>query len=182
MSYHKRNKAKRVALVTGALLFLYFATAVGLSLIDRQAVGDPQVQPAAIEAGPVPQVNLQELWQHTNEQRTAHGLTPLVLHPSLNESAQAKCDDMVARNYWSHNDPGGSEPWGFIKVPYSNAGENLAYGFFNANNVVAGWMNSPSHKENLLTSFYTNVGFGICESENYVDTGHQVIVVQHFIN
>lgn len=107
----------------------------------------------------------------------------LSLNPLLSQSALNKCNDMVRRDYWSHKDPKGNEPWEFIKplTDYQAAGENLAYGHADAESVVTGWINSPGHNENLLNKDFTDVGFGVCLSENYVNEGRQVIVVQHFI-
>jgi len=124
----------------------------------------------------------EKLWEATNEQRTKHSKSALTLSPQLNESALRKCQDMVAKNYWSHNDPDGREPWHFINqvnYSYDTAGENLAYGFASETDVVTGWMNSEGHRENLLGE-YTEVGFGTCKSEDYIDNGKQLIVVQHF--
>jgi uncharacterized protein YkwD len=116
----------------------------------------------------------------TNTQRSNYGQASLALNNSLNAAAQAKANDMVARNYWSHNTPDGQEPWIFIDAQgyaYTKAGENLAYGFDTSSATIIGWMNSPSHKANLLDSVFTEVGFGFANSANFVNTGNQTIVV-----
>lgn len=120
------------------------------------------------------------LLESTNEQRSANGRNTLTLNSKLNQAAQAKANDMVARNYWSHNTPDGNEPWIFIDqagYDYQQAGENLAYGFATSADTVAGWMNSPSHKANLLETGYLDVGFGFANSSNYQNSGQQTIVV-----
>lgn len=124
-----------------------------------------------------------KLLEGTNRERGGAGVNPLTISDKLNASAQKKCEDMVAKNYWSHNDPQGNEPWHFFTdagYSYNDAGENLAYGYIKEGDVITGWMNSPAHKENLLATKFTEVGFGVCKSDNYVDTGKQLIVVQHF--
>ena len=116
----------------------------------------------------------------TNTQRSNYGKSSLKLHSKLNSAAQAKANDMVARNYWSHVTPDGKQPWWFITnagYNYTAAGENLAYGFMSSGDTVTGWMNSPSHKANLLSGNYTEVGFGIANSASYVGNGKQTIVV-----
>lgn len=123
------------------------------------------------------------LLEGTNRERGGAGVNPLTLSEKLNSSAQKKCEDMVAKDYWSHNDPQGTEPWHFFSATgysYNEAGENLAYGFISEGDVITGWMNSQGHKENLLATRFSEVGFGVCKSDNYVSTGKQLIVVQHF--
>lgn len=116
----------------------------------------------------------------TNSQRAGHGRSALSLNSKLNAAAQAKANDMVARNYWSHNTPDGQEPWVFFDAQgyvYKKAGENLAYGFATSEATVIGWMNSPSHKANLLDSAFSEVGFGFANGQDYVGTGNETVVV-----
>jgi hypothetical protein len=123
------------------------------------------------------------LLQDTNAQRMADHEQPLTLNSQLNAAAQAKANDMAAKNYWSHNSPDGKTPWSFITAAgyhYQMAGENLAYGFSNANDTVAGWMNSPTHRANILNAKYENVGFGVVQSENYQGHGPTTIIVAEY--
>jgi uncharacterized protein YkwD len=116
----------------------------------------------------------------TNNQRAANGLAGLALNSKLNSAAQAKANDMVNRNYWSHNTPDGQEPWIFMDAAgykYLKAGENLAYGFTDSDGTITGWMNSPSHKANMLDSAFTEVGFGFTNSANFNGSGNQTVVV-----
>lgn len=118
----------------------------------------------------------------TNTARQQNNKGNLRFSERLNQSALSKCRDMVANNYWNHNDNQGREPWRFFQdagYGFSTAGENLAYGFYTDQETVRGWMESPTHRENILKD-YTEVGFGICKSDNYVNNGMQTIVVQHF--
>lgn len=129
--------------------------------------------------------NIADLLDETNRVRAENKVPLLSMNPKLNSSAGNKCSDMVKRNYWEHNDPDGKEPYRFITragVSYSKAGENLAYGFNNSRATIDGWMKSPSHKENMLSVDYTQVGFGICESKDFINQGRQIIVVQHLIS
>ncbi len=141
--------------------------------------------PSTISLTPVErkatEIDAGELLDITNKERADNGLKSLVLNESLNQSALNKCNDMVTNNYFSHNRPNGEEPWVFIKVDYTQAGENLAEGYYSARQVHREWMNSPTHKENILNKDYDNVGFGVCKSENFVGNGEKLIVVQHFI-
>ena len=119
----------------------------------------------------------------TNNQRNANGRKPLTLNSKLSQAAQAKANDMVARNYWSHNTPDGQEPWVFFAnagYQYIKAGENLAYGFLTSSEAVTGWMNSPSHRENLLDADFTEVGFGFANGNDYNNAGQETVVVAEY--
>ncbi len=123
------------------------------------------------------------LLQATNQDRVANGEVPLTLNSQLNQAAQAKANDMASRDYWSHNTPEGTPPWTFITnagYRYKSAGENLAYGFASSDDTVAGWMNSPEHKANILNSNFVDVGFGYANSADYQGSGPETIVVAYY--
>jgi uncharacterized protein YkwD len=123
------------------------------------------------------------LLEATNQQRTDADEANLTLDSRLMAAAQAKADDMTAKNYWSHNSPDGRTPWSFVTAAgygYQVAGENLAFGFNNASDTVAGWMNSSEHRANILNQDYQNVGFGVASSPNYQGKGPATIVVAEY--
>lgn len=122
-----------------------------------------------------------KLYQLTNEQRQKNNLPSLVLNSSLSLAAQKKAENMFQENYWSHYAPDGKTPWDFILgagYKYEYAGENLAKNFLFSNGVVDAWMNSKTHRDNLLKKEYTEVGFAIV---NGTLNGEQTtLVVQEF--
>lgn len=117
-----------------------------------------------------------------NEQRTTNGLQPVTRSAVLDKSAQAKCDDMVTNDYWSHDSPTGKTPWTFIDASgykYLNAGENLAEGYFNSEDLVTGWMKSPSHRENILEDEFNEVGYAMCKYPATSKHANATLIVQH---
>lgn len=114
------------------------------------------------------------LLNETNAQRGSNGVGTLGINGQLAAAAQAKANDMAARNYWSHDTPEGNPPWIFVTAQgyvYQKLGENLAAGFTSESATVAGWMASPSHRENLLDPVFSDVGFGFANNENYTSAG-----------
>jgi uncharacterized protein YkwD len=110
----------------------------------------------------------------TNAQRLANGAPALSLNSSLNSAAQAKADDMAARNYWSHYTPENNPPWIFVQsqgYKYQKLGENLATGFADEQLTINGWMASPAHRDNLLDSSFNEVGFGYADNPDYTAAG-----------
>ncbi len=122
-----------------------------------------------------------EIVRLTNEKRTQVGLSPLSLDSTLSQAAQAKGVDMLNKNYWAHVAPDGTQPWVFFTnfgYKYRYAGENLARDFSSASSAVEAWMNSASHKENLLSSKYREVGIGVVEGN--LAGVNTTIIIQFF--
>lgn len=117
----------------------------------------------------------------TNQKRAEQGLAPLTINSKLNESAQRKAGDMFAFNYWAHVSPSGRNPWSFFQevgYKYLYAGENLARDFMSSEAVVEAWMNSPTHRDNILNGNYKEIGLSVVNGTlNGVET---TLVVQHF--
>ncbi|MCR4276993.1 MAG: CAP domain-containing protein [Candidatus Roizmanbacteria bacterium] len=126
-------------------------------------------------------ITIEKLAQLTNEQRQKNNLSPLTINSTLSVAAQKKAENMFQENYWSHYSPDGKTPWDFILgagYKYEYAGENLAKNFLFSNGVVDAWMNSTTHRDNLLKREYTEVGYAIV---NGVLNGEQTtLVVQEF--
>lgn len=106
-----------------------------------------------------------ELLSLVNKERVERGLSPLQLNLQLSDAARRKAADMYEKNYWAHFAPDGStSPWRFIRAAgysYAYAGENLARGFTDSSSTVNAWMTSQTHRDNLLSSKYKDVGFAI---------------------
>ncbi len=117
----------------------------------------------------------------TNDKRAALGLNSLKTDPELTVAATLKAADMFSKNYWAHVAPDGTQPWYFISkagYDYLLAGENLARDFNDSSAVVEAWMNSPSHKENLLNPKYQDIGVAVANGKlGGVET---TLVVQMF--
>jgi hypothetical protein len=116
----------------------------------------------------------------TNGDRVTNHEAALQLNQKLTAAAQAKADDMANHNYWSHVTPDGRQPWAFIVAAgyqYEAAGENLAYGFGNSEQVMTAWMNSSEHRANILDRDYQDVGFATANSPDFQGKGPETIIV-----
>lgn len=104
----------------------------------------------------------------TNLKRQESGSPPLSLNDKLSLAAKEKAEDMFAKNYWAHNSPNGKTPWVFIKdsdYKYVYAGENLARGFQDSDEVIKAWLASPDHRDNMLSKNYSDVGFAVVKGK-----------------
>lgn len=126
-------------------------------------------------------ITVEDLFRLTNEKRKEAGLKPLKLNEELSSAAQAKVSYMFEKNFWAHVAPDGTTPWYFIKnagYEYEYAGENLARGFNNTEDIVSAWMESPTHRENLLSPNYEDIGFAV--SPGSLTGSETVLVAQEF--
>ena len=126
-------------------------------------------------------ISPEEVIRLTNVERSNNGLAPLTSNSMLSQAALAKGNDMLAKGYWAHFAPDGTSPWTFFLnfgYKYRYAGENLARDFADAGSTVNAWMNSPTHRENILNPNYQEIGIGVVEGSLLgADT---TIVVQFF--
>jgi len=111
----------------------------------------------------------QEILDLVNQDRASHGLSSLELNPTLNLAALAKAHDMLSNNYFAHTSPAGATPWDWFKsmgYNYTYAGENLAEGYTDATELEKSWMSSPSHRANILSPYYSELGLAVVEYNN----------------
>lgn len=117
----------------------------------------------------------------TNEERLDASLSRLVTSPTLTEAANLKAAHMAKNEYFAHYSPDGVSPWfWFDQTSYSfiHAGENLAVHFTDSTDVVEGWMDSPTHRANIVNGNYTEIGIGTAKGE--FDGYQTIYVVQLF--
>ena len=99
-----------------------------------------------------------------NAERQKNGLAPLSANAKLDQTAQMKAQDMTLNNYFAHTSPTGISPWFWFQkggYDYQFAGENLAVDFNDASAVVKAWMDSPSHRANMLNPNFSEVGVAV---------------------
>jgi uncharacterized YkwD family protein len=120
----------------------------------------------------------QQMLNLVNKARADAGAGPLAFDMKLENTARLKAQDMVQKNYFSHQSPTYGSPFDMMRqfgITFKSAGENIAgnstvEGAFNA------WMNSQGHRQNILNASYNYTGIGIVSSPTYGK-----IFVQQFI-
>jgi uncharacterized protein YkwD len=111
-------------------------------------------------------LSLNAIVAEMNSYRAQAGLEPLRLNTRLNEAATDRIRDMYANRYFDHISPAGTQPFVWARrhdYRYATIGENLAAGYPSAQRVVAGWMNSPGHRANILGRSFEDVGLAIAD-------------------
>lgn len=155
----------------------FSACIVFLVIINSfSAIFFSSIKPAVASA-----IDTARLIELTNQERTTRGLNTLVLDQRLTNAAANKGADMFAKQYWAHYGPNGETPWQFIKAAgynYVYAGENLAKDFTSTDPIHTAWMNSPSHRDNIINTHYQHIG--IAAIDGVFDGKQTTIVVQMF--
>lgn len=114
-----------------------------------------------------------------NHSRAAAGRRPLLPNTTLRNVARGHGEDMFAFGYLSHRSRDGRTPWDRVTeagIRPAYVGENLAFApdVQEAHSLL---MQSPGHRQNILSTEYHRVGIGVLDSG---DRG--VIVVEDFTN
>lgn len=172
---HNHNNHKAKVLWTQSLFIMLGLYLMGRSIIDITIGLKPGV------LGYASQIDVNKIIELTNSQRLNANVGTVKENSLLSAAAEAKVNDMFKNNYWAHISPQGVEPWTFVSekgYKYQHAGENLARDFSNSKDVVAAWMASPTHKQNLLDRRYKDMGIAV--KDGYINGVETTIVVQLF--
>ena len=89
---------------------------------------------------------------------------PLDASRQLTEAAAGHARDMARRNYFEHRGRDGSQPKErVLRAGYDPrlSGENIAFGPETAEEVVAGWLDSPGHCANIMEPRFEHIGVGV---------------------
>ena len=108
---------------------------------------------------------------HTNSERKALGLPPLLRSAPLMQAAQLQASQMAGLARMAHELPGAVYPTldarlDAVGYRAGAAGENVAEGYPTAAAVVAGWMTSPGHRANIVSTHFMEMGGGVATGKN----------------
>jgi len=105
---------------------------------------------------------LSEAFALVNAQRTASGLPALAWSDGLASAAQVRAQEITS--YFSHTRPDGSSWWTVNST--LQYGENLAKLYQSSSSVVDAWMNSPTHRANIMDSNFATIGMAIYQTSD----------------
>jgi len=172
---HEKNNHKALLLQPGFMAIMIAFYLLNQSVLKSLSTLKPGVLGYSSEITAAKVIDL------TNKERIKFGLPALSANSALSVSASLKAKDMFSYNYWAHTSPTGKTPWDFFKsadYQYTIAGENLAKDFYDTDSMVRAWMNSPTHKANIVNPKFKEIGIGVVNGVlNGVET---TLVVQHF--
>ncbi|MCU0629486.1 MAG: CAP domain-containing protein [Methanoregulaceae archaeon] len=147
---------------------------------------------------PVPGSSVEEqiensILSYINQERVNAGLQPLANNPTLTSVARAHSLDMKTRNFFSHSNPDGLDPFERMAAAgytFSSAGENIAATSYytltsNPDDVARNfvqdmWMQSSGHRDNILGISYTETGIGVVYESDHSSSPYGFIATQVF--
>lgn len=112
----------------------------------------------------------QQVARLVNAARSRSGLPALALRAELCRFARVKSQDMLENGYFSHTSPTYGSPFAMMQsfgVAYAHAGENIAMGYSSPEAVFNAWMQSQSHRANILSASYSALGVGYVSVGGY---------------
>ena len=124
------------------------------------------------ESDAIADLNLQyyyEVLTLVNAIRTEAGVHPLVLDKTLCRAATMRAVEMGYARSMSHTRPNGTDcftVFDTFAIEYCSAGENIAFGYPTADDVVNGWKNSPGHYANMIDECFHKLGVGFCKLQS----------------
>lgn len=179
LTFPRESNNFKARILHSHVLALFILGFVVIQLLPK-LIFTPEILPPQT-LGYASQISIQDVVAFTNQKRSEAGLSKLTTNAALSSAALAKGKDMLAKGYWAHVSPDGVEPWAFFKqvdYKYRYAGENLARDFSSASAAVDAWMASPTHRDNMLSNKYKEIGIAVVEGP--LNGKDATIIVQLF--
>jgi uncharacterized protein YkwD len=155
---HKGNAYRPHALRHKALSFYSLGLILTQLLFGATMYSGPTIMSADAKA------MASNIIAYSNDERKDNGLSEVYENEALTKAAYGKLSDMFEKGYWDHTGPNGETAWNFISdsgYRYLLAGENLARGFNRSEDVVTAWMESPTHRANILNGRFREIGIAV---------------------
>lgn len=127
------------------------------------------------------EANAKELIDITNKYRASLNLGELTPNARLTQAAVNKAQSLLTNQYFAHTSPEGKKFSQWIKevgYKYFYVGENLAIDFNNNQDIFQAWLDSPTHKENIIKPQYQEIGIAVLEGK--YKNRQTTVVVQLF--
>lgn len=140
-----------------------FSYSVSISYASGKKLPEkPRLSPEQQEA--VTKAYERQIFDLANSARVQRGLPPLEWNEEAASVARSHSKDMLSNNFFSHTSPNTGSMGDRLKkagINYRTAGENIAYGQSDSINAHEGWMNSPGHRQNILSKDFKTLGVGV---------------------
>ena len=141
---------------------------LGILIIEniKEREKEPQfLSSQVIVKGSEPGLTIQGIIYYTNTARQEiEGLPPLKENSLLNKVASERLADLFKNQYFAHQSPTGesvTDVASRIGYHYKVLAENIGLGLNSDEKMVRGWLQSPSHRENILRSECAEIGVAV---------------------
>ncbi|WP_281857835.1 CAP domain-containing protein [Litoreibacter halocynthiae] len=156
------------------MLRMFGATALAIVILTACTPDDPVASSPAV-ATPVTSdataVSRADVGALLNAERAKNGLPALSPSPKLAAAARAHAQDMSRSGFFDHVGSDKSKPSQRVRAQgyrYCFVAENIAQGWKTPEQVMQGWMDSPGHRRNNLSSKPSEYGAARAEGDYWV--------------
>lgn len=178
LPHHSNNHRAKLLQPIGLSLLIIISLVLHGALV---VVSSRNWLPTNMVLGFASSISADQVIEATNQERVKLSLSKLQPNALLSQAAAEKAAHMFEHDYWAHISPQGVTPWYFMhkyNYSYSVAGENLARDFSDTQSMTQAWMESPTHRENIVNPKYSEIGIAVVNGKlQGVDT---TLVVQMF--
>jgi uncharacterized protein YkwD len=113
-----------------------------------------------------------QIYEMANIYRIRHQAEPLQIDKKTADAAYSHSVDMYKSNNFSHT----SQQYGELSdrlraggVIFQSSGENIAYDYIDASDVLEGWLNNTDYRDQLLNAEFTHFGTGVYKNYYTLD-------------
>ena len=120
--------------------------------------------PSSFEQSTIDLAYANQIYNLVNEFRLLNNVPQLLLSPILNESAMLHSEYMALKDLNMSSEEENKTLETRLKennVEFKEMGENLAVNYYDAIEVIHGWMNSKDHRDTLLNERFNISGTGV---------------------
>lgn len=165
-AHPRLRRTARLALVAAVLTSLGTGLAAPSALVPQAAAATATT--TTTTTVPAPGSPEEHILTRVNQVRAQNGLTPLQYRARLVEVAETWSQEMARTKTLAHNPRVSS----LIEPGWTAWGENVGFAGGYANNaerIFTGWMSSPGHRANILSTRFTSIGIGAAlDSRGYL--------------
>lgn len=155
-----RKMLSLIAYIIAIIVFVFLSTQIPKLFNTTKNTASTSDQSVSRE-----DLNKKSIITRTNNARAQNGLPPLTENPLLDSIAEVRVRDMLEKQYLAHVSPTGQQASDIaqsIGYRYKVIAENIGSGDFYTNQkVVDGWMQSPGHRNNILSAEVQDIGVAV---------------------
>lgn len=145
---------------------------VGVPATEPAVTDFPDLNPGPPASEPEDAAAMRrQLLDQINQERAKRGLTTLSLSGTLAQVAEYHTSRMIDGNFFAHVDPYDRSTVGTraakFDYPYLKVGENLAAGQNSPAEVMADWLKSTGHRDNLFDADYREIGVAVLDGGRF---------------
>ena len=163
------------------LIVLALLATIGITgVIIATTAPEPPQAVQTVKTKQQPPAEYEALASELNQTRQRYNLPVIDYNTKLQASACYKADEILANDNFNHDNADGTKTWVHFdraRYPGTTRAENLAKNYSTTKEMIQAWLDSPSHRANLLSDKYTEQG--LCVKSETLNNKTITVTVHH---